>query len=140
MNQNHDENRGVHSKSYIYCTSTGHSYIKTTHHGWNNSKEERSPLWLPRTPLVFACIVVIISNHLFKRGRPSLLWNFQYRELRIMLVQFDSMHPPIQFMRTYSLLELLHNGVCISGPQSDYCDQNECMTWLLLVEVITHSS
>ena len=44
-------------------------------------------------PFVFECIVVIISSHLLKRrfthykDRPSLLWNFQYRELRIMPVQ-----------------------------------------------------
>ena len=47
MNQNHNENKEVHSKSLIYCTgighcpSTDHSYIKATHHEWNNSKEEK---------------------------------------------------------------------------------------------------
>ena len=57
MNQNHDENKEVHSKSLIYCTgighcpSTDHSYIKATHHEWNKSKEEKFPLWLPRTAL-----------------------------------------------------------------------------------------
>ena len=50
MKQKHNENRGVHSKSFIYCTgighcpSTGHTYIKKTHHEWNNSKEERFSL------------------------------------------------------------------------------------------------
>ena len=50
MNQNHDENSEVHSKSLIHCTgighcpSTGHSYINATHNEWNNSKEERFPL------------------------------------------------------------------------------------------------
>ena len=32
------------------------------------------------------------------------------------------------FEIAHSLLELLHNGECISWPQSDYCDQNKCMT------------
>ena len=27
-----------------HCPSTSHSYIKATHHEWNNSKEERFPL------------------------------------------------------------------------------------------------
>ena len=50
MNQNHNENKEVHSKSLIYCTgighcpSTDHSYIKATHHEWNNSKEEKESL------------------------------------------------------------------------------------------------
>ena len=39
----------------------------------------------------------------------------------------------------HSLLEILHNGEVISGSHSDL-DQNKCMTLLLLVEVITHSS
>ena len=73
---NYNENRGVHSKSFIYCTGTGHcpgishSYIKVTHHEWINSKEERFPLWLPRTPLCVqmqCCDQVIISSHLFNR-------------------------------------------------------------------------
>ena len=57
MNQNDDENRGTHDKSIIYytctvhCPSTGHPYMKATHHEWNNSKEERFPLLLPRTTL-----------------------------------------------------------------------------------------
>ena len=57
MNQTHNENKGVHSKSLIYCTgighcpSTDHSYVKATHHECNNSKEEKFPLWLPRTAL-----------------------------------------------------------------------------------------
>ena len=48
MNQNHNENKGAHSKSLIYCTGIGHcpsidhSYIKATHNEWNNSKEENS--------------------------------------------------------------------------------------------------
>ena len=46
----------LNSKSFIctgigHCPSTGHSYLKATHHEWNNLKEERFPLWLPRTPL-----------------------------------------------------------------------------------------
>ena len=50
MNQNDDENRGIHGKSINYytgtghCPSTGRPYIKATHHEWNNSKEERFPL------------------------------------------------------------------------------------------------
>ena len=46
MNQSYNENRGVHSKSFIYytgtghCPSTSHSYIKVTHHEGNNSKED----------------------------------------------------------------------------------------------------
>ena len=50
MNQNHNENKEVHSKSLIYptgighCPSANHSYIKVTHHEWNNSKEEKFPL------------------------------------------------------------------------------------------------
>ena len=50
MNQNHNENKEVHSKSLIYCTgighcpSTDHSCIEATHHEWNNSKEEKFPL------------------------------------------------------------------------------------------------
>ena len=50
MNQNHNENKGVHSKSLIYCTgigycpSTDHTYIKATHHEWNNSKQVKSSL------------------------------------------------------------------------------------------------
>ena len=41
---------------------------------------------------VFECIVVIIASYLLKRrftyyrDRPSLLWNFQYREFKIMPV------------------------------------------------------
>ena len=67
MNKNHNENRGVHSKLFTYCTgtghypSTGHSYIKATHHEWNNSKEERFPLWLPMTPL---CVWMRCCKHL----------------------------------------------------------------------------
>ena len=50
MNQTHNENKGVHSKSLIYMTgkghypSTDHSYVKATHHECNNSKEEKFPL------------------------------------------------------------------------------------------------
>ena len=42
MNLNDDENRGIHGKSINYYTgaghfpTTGHSYIKATHHEWNN--------------------------------------------------------------------------------------------------------
>ena len=68
MNQNHNENRGVHSKSFISCTGEVtalvlviHIYIKATHHEWNNSKEERFPLWLPRTPL---CVWLRCCDHL----------------------------------------------------------------------------
>ena len=49
MNQTHNENKGVYSKSLIYCTgighcpSTDHSYVKATHHECNNSKEEKFP-------------------------------------------------------------------------------------------------
>ena len=50
MNQTHNENKGVYSKSLIYCTGIGHcpctdhSYVKATHHECNNSKEEKFPL------------------------------------------------------------------------------------------------
>ena len=53
MNQKHNENRGVHSKSFIYCHGTlhclvayyiDHAYIEATRYEWNNSKEERFPL------------------------------------------------------------------------------------------------
>ena len=50
MNQTHNENKGVHSESLIYCTgighcpSTDHSYVKATHHECNNSKEEKKSL------------------------------------------------------------------------------------------------
>ena len=37
-----------------------------------------------------------------------------------------------QYMRTFSI-EILHNGEVKSGPHSDYCNQNKCMTYLLLV-------
>ena len=46
MNQNYNENRGVHGKLVIFCAGTGHcpstshSFIKVTHREWNNSKEE----------------------------------------------------------------------------------------------------
>ena len=86
----------------VTAHSTSHSYIKVTHHEWNNSKEERFPLLLPRTPLYvrMQCCDHLKSFIQQKRfthckDRPSLLWNFQYRELRIMPVQFDCKHPPI---------------------------------------------
>ena len=48
MNQTDNENKGVQSKSLIYCTgighcpSTDHSYVKATHHECNNSKKKNS--------------------------------------------------------------------------------------------------
>ena len=86
---------------------------------------------------VFKC-VVISSSYLLRRrfthfkDRPSLL-NTGNSESCLC----DSIVYTLQ-VKTWghSLLELLHNGECISGPQSDNCDQNKCMTWLLLVEVI----
>ena len=65
---NHNENRGIHGKSINYytgtghCPSTGHLYIKATHHEWNNSKEERFPLWLPKTTLCVWMHVMIITQ------------------------------------------------------------------------------
>ena len=59
MNQTHNENKGVHSKSLIYCTgighcpSTDHSYVKATHHEYNNSKEEIFPSDFQRLIFVF---------------------------------------------------------------------------------------
>ena len=59
MNQNHNENKGVHSKSLICCTgighcpSTDHSYIKATHHEWNNSKKKDSLSDFQRLLFVF---------------------------------------------------------------------------------------
>ena len=72
-----------------HCPSTGHPYIKATHHEWNNSREERFPLWLPRTTL---CVWMCCSDHYSKgdshatRIDLTLWWIFQYRELRIMPV------------------------------------------------------
>ena len=92
-----NENRGVHSKSFIctgtgHCPSSDHSYIKATHHEWSNSKEERFPLWLPRTPLLCLTALLWLSQVIYSKGDlhykdiPSLLWNFQYREPGIMPV------------------------------------------------------
>ena len=47
MNQNHNENKEVHSKSLIYCTgighcsSTDHSYIKATHKAMNGTIQKK---------------------------------------------------------------------------------------------------
>ena len=57
---------------------------------------------------VFEYVVVIISSQLLKRRfthyivlrQTFIVMEFQSRELRIMPVQFDSLHPPIQYMRT----------------------------------------
>ena len=39
MNQNNNENRRVHTKSFIYCTGTGHCPSKGYHRNqWTNNK------------------------------------------------------------------------------------------------------
>ena len=87
MNQNQNENKGVHSKSLIYCTGIGHcpsidhSYIMATHYEWNNSKEENFPLWLPRTPLLSLKWVKIFCSRPKQccqhRGLPTQLGYFE---------------------------------------------------------------
>ena len=99
----------VNRKSFINCTgtghcpSTGHSYIKRTHYEWNNSKEERFPRELPRTPLCVWMRCCASSQVIYSKGDShtimtdaSLLWNFQYREFKIMPEWLDSIHPPSQ--------------------------------------------
>ena len=68
MNQKHNENRGVHSKSFIYCHGTPRclvayyiddAYIEVTRYEWNNSKEEDSLSDSQGLLFVFEWIVVI---------------------------------------------------------------------------------
>ena len=72
MNQNHNENRGVHIRSFIYCTgighcpSTGHSYIRQHTINGAIQKKKDSHSDFQGLLFVFECIVVIISSHLFK--------------------------------------------------------------------------
>ena len=126
MKQSHNENRGIHSKSFIYwteighCPSIGHSYIYRQHTmNGTIQKKKYSRSDSQGLLFVFECMVVIISSYILKRrfphykDRPSL-WSYQYRELKIMPVQFNSIHT-LQFNTWgHSLLELLHNGECIS--------------------------
>ena len=140
INEPHDdENRGIHGKSINFytgtghCPNTGHPYIKAAHHEWNNSKEERFPLWLPRTTL---CVWMCCSDHYSKGDSHTTRIDLHRDET------FNTGNPEsclcnsivviVYTLRVktwgHSLLELLHNGECISWPQSDYCDQNKCMT------------
>ena len=128
MNQTHDENRGIHGKSINYytgtghCPSTGHPYIKATHHEWNNSKEERFPLWLPRTTL---CVWMCCSDHYSKGDshttRIDLHCDETFNTGNSESCLCNSIVMIVYTLRVktwgHGLLELLHNGECISWPQ-----------------------
>ena len=128
MNQTNNENRGMHGKSINYytgtghCPSTGHPYIKTTHHERNNSKEERFPLalWLPRTTL---CVWMCCSDHYSKGDshtkRIDLHCDETFNTGNSESCLCNSIVIMIYTLRVKTL-ELLHNGECISWPQSDY--------------------
>ena len=67
MNQNHIENRGVHSKSFIYCTGQVTALVLAIHtyrqHTVNGTIQEKKDSLSDFQGLlfVFECIVVIIS-------------------------------------------------------------------------------
>ena len=108
-------------------------YIKATHHEWNNSKEERFPLWLPRTTL---CVWMCCSDHYSKGDshttRIDLHCDETFNTGNSESCLCNSIVMIVCTLRVktweHRLLESLHNGECISWPQSDYCDQNKCMT------------
>ena len=122
-----NENRGVHSKSYI-CIGTGHfpssdhSYIKATHHECKNSKEERFPLWLLRTLL---CVWMRCCDHLESSTQKEI------HTIRIDLHFYETFitgnwesflcNSIVYTLRVktwgHNLLELLHNGECIWTPK-----------------------
>ena len=93
MNQKHDENRGVpyianHLSTALgleHTTMTMHTYRQHTMNGTiQKKKDSRSDSH--GLLFVFECIVVIISSiysteDSHYKDRPSLLCNFQYREL-----------------------------------------------------------
>ena len=148
MDQNHNENSGVHNKSFItalvgHCPRTGHSHIKDT--PWMEQFKRREiPLWLPRTPL---CVWMRCCHHLKSftfnshTTRTDLHCYGTFNTGNSESCLCDLIVYTLQVKTWgYCLLELLYNCGCISGPQSDYCDQNKCMTDLLRVEVVTHSS
>ena len=133
MNQTHDENRGIHGKSINYytgtghCPSTGHPYIKATYHEWNNSKEERFPLWLPRTTL---CVWMYCSSggsrdraegaktHLFfqsmckKKKKPWVIKIIHSFPIKYMINSLTENLAPMAYCRwdylSYSPIHYLH--------------------------------
>ena len=103
-----------------HCPSTSHLYIKVTHHEWNNSKEERFPLWLQGLLFVFECSVVIISSHLFDRKdshttKTDLHFYGILNTGNSESCLCSSITYTLQFnIWRHSLLELLYNVECTS--------------------------
>ena len=124
MKQSHNENRGVHSKSFIYWAKTGHCPIVLAIHIYRQhtkngtmQKKKYSRSDFQGLLFVLECMIVIISSYILKDSRTTKT-DLHYGTTNTGNSESclsSSIVYTLQFnTQGHSLLELLHNGECIS--------------------------